>query len=191
MSARTATARAPRATPAPQRRPHRPALRLVAPIPRSARRLPFVGVVVGLLVTGLLGLLLLNTLAAQDAFRLHHLQVQSAHLSDEQQALEVAVAHEQSPTTLAARARALGMLPGSVPAFLRLPDGRLIGAVNAVPPPPAPKPAAVGKPAVTKPAVTKPAAAAKPGTAAATTASKPATHPAPAPVALHAAPTHP
>lgn len=189
MSARTATARAPRATPTPQRRAHRPALRLVAPIPRSARRLPFVGAVVGLLVTGLLGLLLLNTLAAQDAFRLHHLQEQSAHLSDEQQALEVAVAHDQSPTTLAARARALGLLPGSVPAFLRLPDGRLIGAVNAVPPPPpAPKPAAAVKPAVTKPA----AAPAKPGTqAAATTASRPATHPAPAPVALHAAPTHP
>lgn len=186
MSARTATARVHRVSAAPRPRPHRPALRLVAPIPRSARRLPFVGVVVGLLVTALLGLLLLNTLAAQDAFRLHHLQEQSAALSDEQQALEVAVARDQSPTTLAARARALGMLPGSDPAFLRLPDGRLIGAVNAVAPPaPQPAPAAAAaRPAAT--AAATPAAASKPA------ATKPAsTNPAPAPTALHAAPTHP
>ena len=112
-----------------------PGLRAVPASRLAPPRLPFVLVVFGLLATGLLGLLLLNTLAAQDAFRLHDLQRSAARLSDQTQELETALAVEAAPGTLAARARALGMLPVGDATFLRLPDGRVLAAASAVPPP--------------------------------------------------------
>ena len=180
MSSTAATARVARAL--PRQRAGRAALRLVAATPRAARRTPFVVVVAGMLVVGLMGLLILNTLAAQDAFRLHDLRERSASLSDQEQALALAAAQAQSPTVLAEKAKALGMYPGGDPAFLRLHDGRLIGAIKPVPPPPPPAPV---KPAATKPAVTKPAA-----TKPAATKPAPAKPGAPATTALRAAPQH-
>ena len=154
MSSTAATARVARAV--PRQRAGRAALRLVAATPRAARRTPFVVVVTGMLVMGLMGLLILNTLAAQDAFRLHDLRERSAGLSDQEQALALAAAQAQSPTVLAEKARALGMYPGGDPAFLRLHDGRLIGAIKPVPPPPPPAKPVASKPAATGP-TTKPA----------------------------------
>jgi hypothetical protein len=43
----------------------------------------------------------------------------------------------QSPQTLAARAAALGMVPGGPPAFLRLSDGKVLGQAIAAPAGPA------------------------------------------------------
>ncbi|MCA1710107.1 MAG: hypothetical protein LC789_00095 [Actinobacteria bacterium] len=103
-------------------------LRLVAARRSSAARTPFVVVVVLILLGGLLGLLALNTVLAQDAFTLHALQVQSRQLADREQALQREVADLQSPRSLAARATALGMVPGGPPAFLRLSDGKVLGA---------------------------------------------------------------
>ena len=89
MSNATATAsaraRATAAEPAPSER--RPALRVVPHRVAIAGRLPFAIVVGGILATGLIALLLLHTMAAQDAFRLHDLQRQAAELRDTQQQL--------------------------------------------------------------------------------------------------------
>jgi type II secretory pathway pseudopilin PulG len=136
-------------------------LRLVATRRSHAARAPFVAVVVGILAAGLLGLLLLNTVLAQDAFRLHALQLQSHALADQEQQLQRDVEHLQSPQTLASRATALGMVPGGPPAFLRLPDGKVLG--DAVPAPAAPPPAApvAPKTATTTSTSTPPAAAPK------------------------------
>jgi hypothetical protein len=122
----------------------RPALRLVPGRSVIAGRVPFailVGVILG---GGLIALLLLNTMAAQDAFRLHDLQRQSATLEDTQQQLQVATQQLESPATLAAKARALGMVPTGSISFVRLRSGRLVGVAKAapLPPPPAPKPTA-------------------------------------------------
>ena len=134
-------------------------LRLVTQRRSQAARAPFVLVVVALLLTGLLGLLVLNTVLAQDAFRLHKLQVDARTLADREQALQRQVSDLQSPHALAARATSLGMVPGGSPTFLRLSDGKILGraepAAVAVRPPapaapaatatkakPAPKPAA-------------------------------------------------
>jgi len=118
-----------RALPRALQQTPRPAyLRLVAARRSSAAKTPFVVVVVLILVTGLLGLLALNTVLAQDAFRLHSLQVSSRVLADREQALQRQVADLQSPQSLAARATRLGMVQGGPPAFLRLSDGKVLGA---------------------------------------------------------------
>lgn len=119
-------------------------LRLVAARRSSAAKTPFVVMVVLILLTGLLGLLALNTVLAQDAFALHSLQVSSRVLADREQALQRQVADLQSPQSLAARATRQGMVPGGWPAFLRLSDGKVLGAPV---PGAAPLPTAVTAPA--------------------------------------------
>ena len=137
-------------------------LRLVAARRSSAARTPFVVMVVLILLTGLLGLLALNTVLAQDAFTLHSLQVSSRQLADREQALQRQVADLQSPQSLAARATRLGMVPGGPPAFLRLTDGKVLGAPE---PGAAPLPIAVTAPAASTATVqAKPKPKPKPAT---------------------------
>lgn len=134
-------------------------LRLVVTRRSSAAKAPFVAAVVGILAVGLLGLLALNTVLAQDAFRLHALQLQGKTLAVEEQSLQREVEQAQSPQSLAARASALGMVPGGPPAFLRLADGKVLGAAvpgQARTPVVVAPPAAPGTPAV---AAAHPAAA--------------------------------
>ena len=63
-------------------------------------------------------LLALNTALAQDAFVVQNLQQQHNQLDDQEQQLKQQVATLESPVSLAARARALGMVPGGRPEFL-------------------------------------------------------------------------
>jgi hypothetical protein len=96
---------------------------------------PFVVVVAGLLVLGLVALLLLHTVAAQDAFQVNSLSQQLATVTDTEQQLEVTNQLDQSPQRLAARAQELGMLPSVVSGYHREPDGRIVGTREAVLPP--------------------------------------------------------
>lgn len=133
----------------PRRAPQRPPLRLVATRPLTAGRLPFVLLVAGVLAAGLVALLMLHTLAAQDGFRVHDLQRQSAALADTEQQLATALEQAQSPTGLAARAKRLGMVPAGSIAFIRLGSGRVVGVAHAAlppPPPPSPTPSATPTP---------------------------------------------
>lgn len=160
-----ATARAVRSAPRPASAPAG-YLRLVAARRSNAARAPFVAVVVGILGLGLLGLLLLNTVLAQDAFRLHALQVQGHRLADQEQGLQREVEQLQSPQSLAAHASALGMVQGGPPAFLRLSDGKVLGAPepgHAAPPPivaAAAAPAAAATPTTSRAKPAAPAAGA-------------------------------
>src|SRR5579884_2501830 len=79
---------------------------VVVPAP-TAGRVPFVLAVAGVLAAGLVTLLMLHTLAAQDAFTVHKLARQSAALADQEQALAVANEQAQAPSDLALRAAAL------------------------------------------------------------------------------------
>ena len=143
----------------------RATLRLVATRPLTIGRLPFALLVGGILAAGLVALLLLHTLAAQDAFRLQDLQREQAQLADVEQELSLAQQQQEAPASLAARARALGMVPTGSIAFVK-PNhkGKIIGVV---------------KPAVAPAPVTPvtPAPTASP-TAAAHSATHPGTHPA-------------
>ncbi|HEU5034548.1 MAG TPA: hypothetical protein VFT62_07315 [Mycobacteriales bacterium] len=146
--------RASRATPRPAHR-SRPPLRLVIGGPLTAGRTPFALLVGAILGVGLVALLLLHTLAAQDAFQLQELQHRSAQLDDAEQQLALAQQQREAPDALAARARALGMVPTGSLAFVRLHGhhGRIVGVAKAAVPPPAP------------PAASKPVTATTPGSA--------------------------
>jgi type IV secretory pathway VirB10-like protein len=141
---------------------------VAAPAPDRART-AFVALCLVLLGGGLLALLLVNTAMANGSFRLHDLQAASDQLTDRQQALRQDIAVQAAPERLAARARALGMVPSGSAAFLRLSDGRVLGVAKAAPAPPAPtvstrpvtKPAKADKPAKTDKASSRTAKAAK------------------------------
>ncbi len=151
----------PAATPAPEPAP-RGSLRVVpAPRPGKASRAPFLVVVVAMLGAGLLGLLALNTMLAQDAFHLHELQASGKTLDEREQALDKEVEALQAPASLASRATSLGMVPGGPPAFLRLPDGAVLGQADPLDPeaPVVPPLVSTAKP-LPKPAVVPSAAAA-------------------------------
>jgi hypothetical protein len=146
MSATTAARTRPQA----EVESHRPSLRLVAARPFTAARLPFAIFIGAILATGLVALLLLHTMAAQDAFRLEALQRQSAALDDTEEQLAVANQQLEAPAKLGARARALGMVPTGSIAYVDLHrHGKVVGVVRAAPPPPPPAPSASPSPSPT------------------------------------------
>jgi hypothetical protein len=128
MTTGTSARSMPLRSPLPKTSPRKATpLRLVPQRRSSAARAPFVVVVVTLLGGGLLGLLLLNTLVAQGSFALHDLSAKGKALEQREQQLARQVQALQAPAVLAHRAAALGMVPGGPPAFLRLPDGKVLG----------------------------------------------------------------
>ncbi|SCL23596.1 hypothetical protein [Micromonospora inyonensis] len=120
-------------------RPTAPRLRVAPPPPVSVPRAPFVGLVLVLVVGGVLGILLVNTKINENAFRLEKLQQQQAKLDVDEQQLKKQIAEHEAPGNLTAEARKLGLVESDDPAFIQLPDGRMIGV---------PRPAG-GRPAIT------------------------------------------
>ena len=172
MSPSTAAARA---RPQAEVESHRPSLRLVAARPLTAARLPFAIFIGAILVTGLVTLLLLHTMAAQDAFRLESLQQQSAALDDTTEQLAVANEQAAAPSVLGARAKALGMVPTGSIAYVELHHrGKIVGVVQAAPPPP-PPPAPSPSPSTSAHPSTK-ASANPSGKPSAKASAKPAKH---------------
>nr|WP_062010880.1 septum formation initiator family protein [Streptomyces hygroscopicus] len=112
-----------------------------APGGATARRTPFVLLVVVLLGSGLIALLLLNSSLNQGSFDLSKLEKQTKELTDERQALQQDVDKLSAPAALERRARALGMVPGGSPVFLG-PDGK----VSGVPAPATGQPSVLGAP---------------------------------------------
>ena len=122
----------------------RPQLQVVAPVAGVRGRVAFVVLVGTILAGGLVALLMLHTLAAQDAFTVHKLQRHAEALTEAEQQLAVADEQAQSPTALAARARALGLVPTDSLRFIRRHDGTVIAVGTAAKPMPVAKPVAVG-----------------------------------------------
>lgn len=67
---------------------------------------------------GLIALLGVNTLLAQDAFTLSQLKIEAKHLSDQRDAVERLIDAHSAPSALANAATALGMTPSEEPVFL-------------------------------------------------------------------------
>ncbi|MET9773849.1 septum formation initiator family protein [Streptomyces sp. NPDC006367] len=110
--------------------------RLLPPGGRGqAARAPFALLVVLLLGGGLVGLLVLNSALSAGSFQLDDLKEETKSLTDEEQALQRDIDAYSAPQALQHRARELGMVPGTDPAFLA-PDGTVKGS-----PAPAPSPA--------------------------------------------------
>jgi cell division protein FtsB len=77
----------------------------------------FLSVVAGI---GLLILLAVNILLAQDAFTLSALKAEAKVVADQREAINRQIEASSSPEALAAKARALGMRPSDSPVFLNL-----------------------------------------------------------------------
>jgi cell division protein FtsB len=77
----------------------------------------FLSVVTGI---GLLILLAVNILLAQDAFQLSALKAEAKVVADQREAINRQIEAASSPEALAAKARSLGMRPSNSPVFLNL-----------------------------------------------------------------------
>jgi hypothetical protein len=71
-------------------------------------------------VIGLMFLLLINTLLAQDAIELSNLKLEAKLVSDEREAIARQIDTISSPDSLAKAAIGLGMKPSETPTFLSL-----------------------------------------------------------------------
>ena len=77
----------------------------------------FLSVVAGI---GLLILLAVNILLAQDAFTLSELKVEAKIVADQREAINRQIEAASSPEALAVKAQELGMRPSNSPVFLNL-----------------------------------------------------------------------
>lgn len=77
----------------------------------------FVSAVAGV---GLLLLLIINILLAQDAFTLSGLKAEAKVVADQREAINRQIEEASSPEALAAKAQSLGMRPSNTPVFLNL-----------------------------------------------------------------------
>jgi hypothetical protein len=105
----------------------RPRLRLAPPIPVKVPRTPFVVFVVLVVIAGVLGILVLNNKINENAFTLDALHKSQNELDLKQQQLEQYIAEHETPGSLAAAAAKLGLADPGPPAFILLPDGKIIG----------------------------------------------------------------
>lgn len=136
-----ALAARPLTEPGPERPARRgvPWLKVTPPAPVSVPRAPFIVLLLLVVVSGVLGILLINTKVNENAFELKNLEREQAALDRQEQDLKQRIADYEAPGNLAAQARRLGLVPAEAPAFIRLPDGRIIGV---------PRPAG-GEPSIT------------------------------------------
>ena len=81
-------------------------------------------------VIGLMFLLLINTLLAQDAFELTNLKLEAKLVSDEREAIARQMDKISSPEALAKAATELGMKPSENPTFLSLDKAVTDGVVE-------------------------------------------------------------
>lgn len=98
-------------------------LKVVPPLENGRATHRFFAIFVSALtVFGLMMILFINTLLAQDAFELSNLKVEAKLIADQREAIDRAIAYQSDPSTLAQRATALGMKPSDAPNFLNLPS---------------------------------------------------------------------
>jgi hypothetical protein len=105
----------------PQPKPTR--LTVAPPAPVAAPRAPFVALVLVLVLTGVVGILVLNTKIAENAFVLDDLHRKQSSLDRDEQRLKSDIAKQESPAYLATRASQFGLGRTTSPASLLLPDG--------------------------------------------------------------------
>lgn len=79
--------------------------------------------IVGL--AGVLALLGVNTLLAEDAFKLSSLKLEAKAVADERDAINRKIDDHAAPENLAAAALALGMKPSDTPVFLNLTESKV------------------------------------------------------------------
>ncbi len=101
--------------------------------PQARPRAPFVLLLLGLLGGGLICLLLINTTLAQGSFQIQAMQQKNTALTQQVQALQQQTTQQESPASIAARARQLGMQPAGRLRFIDLKSGRIYSEPARVP----------------------------------------------------------
>ena len=101
---------------------------MVTPLTARARRTPFVVVLLGVIGSGLVGLILISTAMQAQTFELAELTTQARELETKQEALQREVSELESPENLGPLAVAHGMVPNQTPVYLQLSDGTVKGS---------------------------------------------------------------
>lgn len=122
----------PAPTGVPEPRPVRTPLRALASQRQPIARLPFVLIVALLLGGGMVGVLLLSTTIQTQSSELSKLQAQEVDLRYQEAALTAQAQDLRSSSRLAQSAWQLGMRPNPNPAFIQMPDGRVLGQPTPV-----------------------------------------------------------
>jgi hypothetical protein len=107
-------------------------LRPVAAPKQRLARFPFLLVLIGTFGLGMVGLLMLNTTLQNQAFQARSLNRQATELTYVQADLENRLDQTAAPAELARLASRAGMRPNPHPAFLVLPQGKIIGEPTPV-----------------------------------------------------------
>jgi hypothetical protein len=113
------TERVPRTSPVERARPEAKPVPEPVEVPRPA----FVGGVLALVVAGIVGLLALNTVINEDAYRLQDLRGQAADLNQTEQELENELNNLRSPNNLEVKASQYGMVEPDKVVHLNLQEG--------------------------------------------------------------------
>ncbi len=116
-----------RSAPSPATPARRPSLSVVPAPVRDRGSSALVLVCIALLVGGLLGSLMLNTMMAKGSYDQARLQSDLAAQAQLEDSLQTKLDSQTSPRNLAARASALGMVQQQAPLIIRLSDGTVIG----------------------------------------------------------------
>lgn len=95
-------------------------------------RLPFMLILAGVLVVGLVGLLMLQTRVQEQSFEVRQLQTQATDLSYRQAKLEAQVQQKATPAEIARQATALGMVPNPHAVYIDVRTGSVVGTQTAV-----------------------------------------------------------
>jgi hypothetical protein len=133
LATRGANALAPEPASRPGKSTDKRRLRVAPPVPVTVPRAPFVALVLVVVVAGVLGILVLNTKINENAFKMAQLQAQRNDLDQQEQQLDQQLADLESPNSLAAAACRLGMVKAPQPAYLKLPNGQLVGVPQPAP----------------------------------------------------------
>ena len=114
----------PQADPVPSAKPRTAAK--PAPEPVAVPRPAFVGGVVALVIAGIVGLLMLNTVINEDAYQLQELRGEASQLDQSEQTLNDELSNLNSPNNLEAAATRYGMVKPDKVTFLYLPEGETV-----------------------------------------------------------------
>jgi hypothetical protein len=107
-------------------------LRPVAAPTQRLARFPFLLVLIGIFGLGMAGLLMLNTTLQNQAFQARALNRQATQLAYVQADLQNRLDRQAAPAEVARLASKAGMRPNPHPAFLVLPEGKIIGEPTPV-----------------------------------------------------------
>jgi cytoskeletal protein RodZ len=109
-----------------------PGLRPVPTRQGGLGRLPFMLILAGVLVAGLVGLLMLQTRVQEQSFEVRQLQTNATELSYRQAQLEAQVQQKATPAEIARQATALGMVPNPYAVYIDVRTGSVVGTQKAV-----------------------------------------------------------